>query len=312
MAEPPQDMTADPGRIRYERAEQLLGELRRAHAGRHEAGRRIPLEIDGRMIGSVEPEVAAFLARRVAALALDDDSLGALPRCAGDVEPVLGAIATALHDDGRIGRWRGESLPVLADDGTMIGVIERAAVRILGIRTVSTHLVACTADGRFWLQRRASNKPVDPGRLDTLAGGLVSAARTPDGRWAMESLAEAMARETLEEAGLEPDRYPRPVHIATERISRPIPEGRLIEDVVVYATEIDNGLRPENRDGEVDGFLCVDAHILLDHIAAGELTVEAALSSLVSLLAPHSPCRLDAATAANGAPPRKPPAGPAR
>ena len=66
-------------------------------------------------------------------------------------------------------------------------------VRPLGIATLAVHLVGRTPDGLHWVQRRALTKPNDPGLWDTLMGGMVPAA---------DSLEEALARETWEEAGL--------------------------------------------------------------------------------------------------------------
>jgi 8-oxo-dGTP pyrophosphatase MutT (NUDIX family) len=66
-------------------------------------------------------------------------------------------------------------------------------VRPLGIATRAVHLVGACADGSIWVQQRSQDKANNPGMWDTLMGGMVSAA---------DGLAEALARETWEEAGL--------------------------------------------------------------------------------------------------------------
>ena len=241
---------------------------------------RWPFEVGGRTVGSVEPSDARLLAARVAGVALDDDCLVLLPRCAGDAAPAFEAIAIALRDAGRLGRWRDERLPVLADDGSVLGAIERATVRVLGLRTLSTHLCGCDPGGGIWVQRRAADKTVDPGLLDTLSGGLVS-ARREGAAWVAESLPEALARETWEEAGLRPHDYAPPVHAGTARVSRVLDDGYMSEDLVVHATTLAAGVVPENRDGEVDEFACLGAHEVLARIAGGEFTLEASLAILM-------------------------------
>ena len=70
--------------------------------------------------------------------------------------------------------------------------MERAVVRPLGITTFAVHLLA-SPDGRHWVQQRSLTKPNDPGLWDTLMGGMIPAS---------DSMAQALERETWEEAGL--------------------------------------------------------------------------------------------------------------
>ena len=110
-----------------------------------------------------------------------------------DVTTSLNKLANLLRHAGLAGAWRNEQLAVRDEWGRQIGTIERAAVRPLGIATLAVHLVGQTTDGRFWVQQRALNKPNDPGKWDTLMGGMVSSADTVE---------TALERETWEEAGL--------------------------------------------------------------------------------------------------------------
>ena len=101
--------------------------------------------------------------------------------------------AEALRDADLCGPWRNEQLAVTDPHGEVVGTVERGAVRVLGITTCAVHLVGLAPDGRMWVQKRSLNKPNDPGLWDTLMGGMISAA---------DSLPQALARETWEEAGL--------------------------------------------------------------------------------------------------------------
>lgn len=209
------------------------------------------------------------------------------PMCSPDSSSALSAISNALRDAGKLTHWRDERLPVVADDGTQVGSIERACVRLLGIRTFAVHLcahchVSDTIDAgvpSVWLQRRAANKPVDPGRLDTLAGGLVGT----DAGGRIEPLTLALSREIHEEAGLRPNQYGEPTLIQTVRFSQDIDQGFMEEDCVVFHAQVNAGVTPVNLDGEVSEFYQVSQDDLLKKIAAGELTDTAAVSSLLSL-----------------------------
>ncbi len=256
--------------------------LRELH--REPAQPRLTFEIDGRPVGSVTEADARLLADAVPGLVLEDDVLGLVPVCATDGRPVLEAVALALREAGRCSRWRNEPLPVLADDGSLVGAVERACARVLGIRTLAVHLVGETLDpdGRhgFWLQRRAAHKDTDPGMLDNLASGLIGMRE--DGRDA-EPPALAMSREVAEEAGLGPETTSPLTRVGHWRIHVPVPEGLMVEDVIVFRARIAPGAHPRSVDGEVSEFLHVDATALLGRLDAGELTLGARLAQLACL-----------------------------
>ncbi len=262
---------------------------------------RLGFVIAGRPVGSVEPDDARLLAGRLAGLVLDDQALSLCPGAGrgrggatgGDdtTDGLLAAIARILHDAGRLGPWRDEDLPVLAEDDTMLGCIERSAARVLGLRTLAVHLVGWRAgedragegrtdDGRgdhgMWVQRRAPDKAVDPGRRDTLAGGMVG-VHGAAGERRIESLAAAMRREADEEAGVPAATPLRRSDGPSIRIARPVAEGYMVEDLVGFEAVLDAGFAPVNRDGEVAGFECLAPDALVERIGRGEFTLEASL-----------------------------------
>ena len=87
------------------------------------------------------------------------------------LDAVLEQAAQLLRQANCLRGWRDELLDVL-DGDTALGVIERAAMRPLGLLTKAVHLNAWTPDGRIWIARRALSKSTDPGMWDTLVGGL--------------------------------------------------------------------------------------------------------------------------------------------
>ncbi len=183
--------------------------------------------------------------------------------------PSLAVIATWLRDAGLAGRWRDELLAVVDAKERAVAAVERSVVRVLGLTTYAVHLVGYAADGRrVWVQQRAFDKATDPGKWDTLMGGQVAAGETVE---------NALARETREEAGLD---------IAAlldlrrgERITirRPVAEGYMVEHIDVYVARLPGAGEPSNRDGEVVKFECLDDDALEARLARGQFTLEASL-----------------------------------
>ncbi len=238
---------------------------------------RVALHLDDApgapVVGSIEPALAAQL--RDAGLPLR--ARDGVECVTGNAEEGLERIARWLHEQGLSHRWRDELLAVTAlddADATPLARIERSAVRPLGITTRAVHLIAFTRLGRVWVQQRALDKATDPGQWDTLVGGLVAAGETD---------ADALARETQEEAGLRVSdlRELRPADRLT--IRRPVAEGYMVERIEVFEAVVPAELEPRNEDGEVERFDCLATDLLLRRIADGCFTLEAALMLAASL-----------------------------
>ncbi|WP_373980946.1 NUDIX domain-containing protein [Achromobacter sp. JD417] len=184
------------------------------------------------------------------------------------LDAALEQAAELLRQANCLRGWRDELLDVLDGDETL-GVIERAAVRPLGLLTKAVHLNAWTPDGKLWVARRSLSKSTDPGMWDTLVGGLAGRG---------EDLELALVRECGEEAGLdEPDLVRRTPLRTILRIHRRLPEGYQVEDVLTSTCILAPDARPANRDGEVMEIATIDVATALHHVAEGEFTLEAAL-----------------------------------
>lgn len=223
---------------------------------------RLPLRLGAAAVGSIEPALAWRLEAEGllgadAALAADAPANAALER-----------IAHWLHAQGLTRRWRGELLPVADTSGRVLAAIERSAGRPLGIATRAVHLVAWTPRGEAWVQQRAHDKAPDPGRWDTLMGGLVAAG---------ESDAEALERETWEEAGLRIEGLRALRRAGHVGIRRPVAEGYMVEHIEVYEAVVPEGVEPVNQDGEVARFERLAPDELLRRLAADAFTLEAGL-----------------------------------
>ena len=189
----------------------------------------------------------------------------------GAVTDCLNQLADTMRHAGVAGAWRDEQLAVRDESAAEIATIERGAVRPLGIATLAVYLVGQTLDGRFWVQQRALNKPNDPGKWDTLMGGMVSAGDTVD---------MALERETWEEAGLRIRDLQNLRYGGRQSNCRPSSDGAagyMQEFIEWYVATVPDGLTPINQDGEVAQFVLMDEAELVATMQRGEFTTEAAL-----------------------------------
>jgi len=259
-----------------------------ARAGVPPAAPRLPLWAGGVQIGTVAPETMRLLMlsgnpglpealRESKQISTSNDAAAnGAPgwHIDGPLTASLAVVARALHGAGLAQAWRDEQLAVRALDGpdTVLGTVERAAVRPLGIATRAVHLAGRTADGRHWVQRRSLTKPNDPGLWDTLMGGMVPAADT---------LAQALARETWEEAGLRMEQLAAVTHGGWVAIRRPTPAGTawgyMVEQIDWFHCTVPDGVLPANQDGEVDEFRLMPPAEVLARLEREEFTLEASL-----------------------------------
>ena len=202
---------------------------------------------------------------------------GGAPAWQLDVPPeaatdALNTLAAALRDADLCGPWRNEQLAVCNAAGAVIATVERGAVRVLGLATRAVHLVGLAPDGRMWVQQRSMTKPNNPGQWDTLMGGMVSAADT---------LHEALARETWEEAGLRVAALHGLRHGGHVDFGRESREGGgagyMRERIDWFCAEVPEGLAPDNQDGEVERFDLLAPQAVREWLAQGRFTLEAGL-----------------------------------
>ncbi len=252
----------------------------RRHAHQPPAQPRLPLRVAGHPVGSVAQgfwDQGGLWSALHGRLQLSEDEHTGDPCWCLDVPgegvtDALNALARALRERGLCGPWRNEQLAVCNPQGERVGTVERGAVRVLGIATLAVHLVGLAPDGRMWVQKRALTKPNDPGRWDTLMGGMISAT---------DSLQQALARETWEEAGLRVADLHQLEHGGQVLFSRPSSEGGgmgyMIERIDWFRATVPAGMAPANQDGEVDEFALRTTEELHAQLAQDRFTLEAGL-----------------------------------
>lgn len=240
------------------------------------AGSR-PLTVAGRVAGWITPR-ATDAVGGMAGVQITDEAVHivAVPRKRLPLDAVMRDIALALHDNGCLRGWRNELLDVYGE-GRRLCVLERTAMRPLGLLTKAVHLNAWSRDGRIWVARRSETKATDPGKWDTLVGGLAATSETLD---------TSLVREAQEEAGLHAAdiRERSPLRIIL-RMHRRLPEGYQVEDVLVSDCVLPDGVVPQNQDGEVSEIRLVSIDELWSMIEADEFTHEAEACLLDSLAA---------------------------
>ncbi|MDH0865969.1 DUF4743 domain-containing protein [Mitsuaria sp. GD03876] len=248
----------------------------------------IPLRLGEATIGRVHPMRQVLLAECWPELAWHDGAL------CWDAEALetdvrserIGAVALALRERGAIAGWRGERYacerPVddpCAARGEVLFRLERAAFRFFGLMSRAVHVNGFLPGARLVCGRRAMTKATDPGRLDNLAAG---------GLTADEDLVDCARRELLEEAGV-----PMAISASVQprgalRSTRMEPEGLHDEVLHVFSLPLPAGFAPRNGDGEVSEFLTLDLESLAQRLAAGEFSHDAAAVSAFGLQHPRA------------------------
>jgi 8-oxo-dGTP pyrophosphatase MutT (NUDIX family) len=97
---------------------------------------------------------------------------------------------------------------------------------------------------------------------------------------ASDSLEQALARETLEEAGLRMDQLAALEwggRLTTRRPADRTSTGYVVEHIDWFRCVLPDGVVPDNQDGEVAEFRLMPAAEVAQRLLAGEFTTEAAL-----------------------------------
>ncbi len=243
----------------------------RAAADQRPRKPRAPLWVGEARIGSVEPDVLLGLALPAKLITPAKRGNESGFRVHGDLTGSLHKVALAMREAGIAHVWRDEQLAVTDTQGNRLGTVERAVVRPLGVTTFAVHLVGQSPDGRHWVQQRSLTKPNDPGLWDTLMGGMIPAC---------DSIAQALERETWEEAGLKIEQMLQLRHGGRVTMRRPTDAGvggYVVEHIEWFRCIVPAGIEPANQDGEVAQFRLMQPGEVLGRLERDEFTIEAAL-----------------------------------
>lgn len=258
-----------------------IADLLRA-ARRFDPAAHVPLSCANARIGWLRPHVAQRLLawpdifkRNAAGVCIAASLVNPALRTAA-----LGAVIDELRREGSISGWRNERYAVVPGfDEPPLFHIERAAARYLGGTTYAAHANGYCGSGvgcEMWLARRAPTKPIDPGMLDNLVGGGMSAGVAPQ---------DTIVREAWEEAGIPAELARKAIPAGTVRLLRAVPEGVQSEVIFVHDIELPRDFQPHNQDGEVAEFRRVPLSKVLDMLRAdSDVTLDASLVMLSFLM----------------------------
>jgi 8-oxo-dGTP pyrophosphatase MutT (NUDIX family) len=214
-------------------------------------GRFVPLAIGRDIVGWLDPARAGVVAQfddiferevvehRVAGLSLRAELNTLEARSAA-----LAHVAEVLAARGLLTAWRDERYAIAAHFAAPpLCLVERAAARFFGIRTYAAHINGLVRgeEATMWLARRSARKALDPGMLDNLVGGGISAA---------EAVGETVVREAWEEAGIPRSVAASAASMGEIRICRSQPDGLQRETVFVHDLWLAADFAPANQDGE--------------------------------------------------------------
>jgi 8-oxo-dGTP pyrophosphatase MutT (NUDIX family) len=224
-------------------------------------------------IGHLNPEFIAFLKESlekdpIPFVSIGNDQISIALTRPQELSKSLHQLAQTMRLAGLIPGWRHEDFAWLDQNGHQYFRLERAAFRTFGFRSMAAHVNGYTKSNSIWLGRRSESKSTDPGKLDNIAAGGITADETP---WV------SARRELWEEAGV-PEQIAANIEpIGRIHMRRPI-VGRGFHDelLYVYDLELTDQFVPSNHDGEVSGFIETSLAEAAARILADEFTGDAA------------------------------------
>lgn len=156
-------------------------------------------------------------------------------------------IRASLHKAGMIGPARGELMALrLVPEGPELAVVDRSAMRILGLWVHKVHLnglVQCDGGPQVWLSRRTAHAEWNANRFDTLvAGGCASG----------HGIEQTVRLEGWQEAGLTTAQLADLKPVSRMSVQYPSDRGFLREVLIIFDLDLPENFTPECHDGEID------------------------------------------------------------
>lgn len=212
--------------------------------------------------GAIPFDVAEYLEKRGLLRSKADGAR--LELCArAPLSDRLEDVRAAMHKAGMIGPARGELMALrLVPEGPELAVIDRSAVRILGLWVHKVHvngMVQGNGPPLVWLSRRAAHAEWNANRFDTLVAGGCAAGH---------SIEQTVRLEGWQEAGLTPAQLADLKPVSRMSVQYPSERGFLREVLIIFDLYLPENFTPECHDGEIDWAKRVSLddmhHLLLD------------------------------------------------
>ncbi len=217
------------------------------------SGPYCPFVVDGSAVGLIDKQRAARLAEFADVFDVRGGQLRFAPELseAPSRTAALAHVAQVLAREGSLTAWRDERYAVARAFGAPpLLLLERAAARYFGIHTYAAHANGYVRrDGvELWFARRSPTKAIDPGQLDNLVGGGISADAAP--QLGNDAVRVTVIKEAWEEAGISSHVAACAQRTGTIDICRAQPDGLQRETIFVHDLELPDEFQPRNQDGE--------------------------------------------------------------
>lgn len=227
-----------------------------------------PLWVGARQIGRVRPSLGEALLdfSRVFGPGVQGGvQLNAALRGFDERTDAVAGVMEALAGTGLVQAPLGELYPVTCGDREdALFIVDRGHVAYLGIPTFGQHLNGFVRRGdglHMWIGRRARDRHLFPGRLDQLvAGGL------PHGI----PLADNLAKECWEEAGIEPELALQAEFVGTLSYFAQTAKGAKPDTLFCYDLELPDDFTPRCTDGEVEAFYLLPLDEVSEIVRSGD------------------------------------------
>jgi 8-oxo-dGTP pyrophosphatase MutT (NUDIX family) len=232
------------------------------HCNSYEPGRAVPLWAGEHRVGLLRRDNAEVLARhdKVFSVTHERARLLADGNC-DQVTRAVDEVVQALVAERRVTKWRNETFDVAPRWGEPpIFRLDRGAVPFFGVRAYGVHLNGYRRAGdaySLWIGRRASNKQIDPGKLDNIVAGGIG-----NGYGA----AATLVKEAEEEAAIPADLIARAVAAGALSYRMETRLGIRDDVMFVYDLEVPENFSPTNGDGEIAGFELMPLADVLERI----------------------------------------------
>jgi 8-oxo-dGTP pyrophosphatase MutT (NUDIX family) len=235
-----------------------------------------PVFYNNQVIGCVSPTCLMFIKELLDQdhnefflIQVTKDALILSNASSQDLSLELKILAEFLRTKKVFSHWRNENFSFIRDDSHEAFQLERAAFRGFGLMSHAVHINGYTENGLLWLATRSHAKTVDPGMLDNMTAGGVSA---------LETIQKSASRELWEEAGVSSNQLKNLYPIGSIEIRRPLlPNEVHHEKIFTFDLIVDEEWIPSNNDGEVHQFQRYDLDEVVNLIFSDKMTKDAAL-----------------------------------
>ena len=186
-----------------------------------------------------------------------------------DLSLELKILAEFLRTKKVFSHWRNENFSFLREDSHEAFQLERAAFRGFGLMSHAVHINGYTENGLLWLATRSDSKKVDPGLMDNMTAGGISA---------QETIQTCAIRELWEEAGVTSYQLKNLYPVGSIDIRRPLPPNEVHhERLFTFDLIVEDDWTPINNDGEVHHFQKCTLEEIVNLIFEEKMTQDAAV-----------------------------------